>query len=333
MADYSWLKQQKNVSTVDPLGSSYFGTGDFGDSGSSATPGGAGQGNGFYTWEGSGLDSSSFRNPGQAGGDNQEMPSINAKALSDFLKSNGYTMMESSPGANGGKGYRWVQDAKGNIVGKPQEFNNKDGAFTAGMLAAGALAGGMAAGIGATAGGGAAATTGGTASSGALAAGEYGALTGAAAEGASAGLVGVEGALTAAPGSGLFGAGTGAAAVGNAIPSAGEYGPLSGNSPLTSGAGSPLTSGAGSTGFDWNSTVDWLTTNGKELVTNGLSFKNPLLTDLMKLIGYGVMQASAENATDEQREWLEKQEADKRRRQKPVKTPGMFFTATRGTNG
>jgi hypothetical protein len=89
-----------------------------------------------------------------------------------------------------------------------------------------------------------------------------------------------------------------------------------------------LTAAAGGSGWSWLSGLA-----DSALSAGGKLFGNTLSSDLMKLIGAGVSQYSAENATQEQRDWIDKQLSDKRRRQKPVATPGMFFTVNKGKNG
>lgn len=105
---------------------------------------------------------------------------------------------------------------------------------------------------------------------------------------------------------------------------------------LATGGAAAGAAGGGSGGLmdSIKSGWEWLTGSGGSTVqAGGKLFGNSLLRDLMPLIGAGVSQYTAEKLTEEQREWIEKQQADARRRQKPVKAPGMFFSVKKGKSG
>jgi hypothetical protein len=202
MMDYSWLTQGPS-SLIDPLHNAYFGTvGTTAMGKPSEQSQGNADGTGMLDWSQFGIDLGNQNAENYTSGNN-------AQTISDFLKRNNYTFREG--GADGRGNYRWVQDAKGRVVGNPMQYSNADPVFLAAMAAAAGVTGGNIALAGAGGGGGSAGlmkAMGGTSpvSPGSLApaAGEYGALTGSAAETASAGLGGASSPLTAASSGGLL---------------------------------------------------------------------------------------------------------------------------------
>lgn len=170
-----------------------------------------------------------FMNSDPSMGDSAGGGGIDAQAAQEWMASNGYSLRETDIGDTG---YTYLVGKDGKLMGTPTASMDYklDKRFLAAMAAAGGITGanvlaagfgasGLGAGAAAGGGGGSAAGAGTLEAMGGLtpvsapvgglgalpAAGEYGALTGGAAEGASAGLAGVDGVLTAAPGGGLFG--------------------------------------------------------------------------------------------------------------------------------
>ncbi len=110
--------------------------------------------------------------PGTSGllrdGEFGDLPTVDNAALDEWLSSNGYKIMDSP--ADGQRiGYRWIQDAQGNVIGEPTAYEKgTDKRFLAAGAAAMGITGAnvLAAGFGASgAGAGAAASGGGAAPS------------------------------------------------------------------------------------------------------------------------------------------------------------------------
>jgi hypothetical protein len=80
--------------------------------------------------------------------------------------------------------------------------------------------------------------------------------------------------------------------------------------------------GAAGSGWDWLKSVGSAVSGGSSL------FSNPLLNTL---IGAGVQQWNLERMADDQRQWTQQQEANKRRRQAPVGLLGAHLTVKKGT--
>lgn len=74
---------------------------------------------------------------------------------------------------------------------------------------------------------------------------------------------------------------------------------------------------AGSVGMDW---LDTALSTGKSV------FGNDWLTTAMSLVGAGVNQMNIEKAAQDQRDWLDQKDIDRRRRQAPGALPAMKTT-------
>lgn len=85
------------------------------------------------------------------------------------------------------------------------------------------------------------------------------------------------------------------------------------------------------TASDWAGAFDWLSGWGDYIQAGSNLFSNPLV---QTLIGSGIQQYNIERAAEEQREWQEEQEANRRRRQAPVGMLQANLTVNKGrTNG
>lgn len=86
-----------------------------------------------------------------------------------------------------------------------------------------------------------------------------------------------------------------------------------GNTALAKGASDI----AGSAGMSW---LDTALSTGKSV------FGNDWLTTAMSLVGAGVNQMNIEKAAQDQRDWLDQKDIDRRRRQAPGALPAMKTT-------
>lgn len=110
---------------IDPLSNPYFGT-------SPVTSLGNADGTGLFDYtQLPGFEQFMMPEPPQDSGLNAG--AVNPAAFASYLQSRGLSFLQSDVGP-GGLGYRWVQDAAGNLVGNPMEYNNRDNAFLAAAL-------------------------------------------------------------------------------------------------------------------------------------------------------------------------------------------------------
>jgi hypothetical protein len=133
------LRQQYgNGNVINPLDNPYFGTsegrGQRGDGrqrfGSGFSMGNA-DGSGFYDFSGiPGAEAFVPQDDGRGNGQG-----IDPQALATWLQQKGYVMRQGDdPQTN--TSMRWIEDAQGNIVGQPQQFDNTDQQFSNAIKAA-----------------------------------------------------------------------------------------------------------------------------------------------------------------------------------------------------
>jgi hypothetical protein len=226
------------------------------------------------------------------------------KSFAQKLLDSGYRVMQAGDSVGNGS-YSWVEDADGNIIAEPQYVSNDDPAFKAGMLGAMAFTGASVLNPGGFAG-----LSGG--GSAAPAAGD-GALAAAASEGGSLGS-----AISAdAYGSSLLGTDLAGGVFGPA--SLDGASALTGSSLLTGAAPSALAPSLLGGGTDFLGTAkDYVSNLIDTGVTGGKSlFGNNWMRDILGLVGAGVQQVTAEKMVQDQRDWVDKKEAESRRRRMP----------------
>jgi hypothetical protein len=290
--------------------------------------------------------SSAFYTPPQMGGEISSPGVVDPEALARYLDENGYQIGQAS---GKDQDWRWIQDASGKAVIEPENYYRDE---QKAMLAGLALVGGpllwqatVGGGLGAAGGASAAPAVGGGLTEAAMAG--YGALPEAAASfgawGAPAtaetfaGLGGLAG--SAAPGAGALVAGNvdKAALLGNAGYGAGMTGAQTGafDTVLAKTGSTALAKGASEIVGAGGSAVDWLTSKlGGAAVDAATSagssmFSNGWLTDLLGLAGAGFTQMNIEKMAKDNRDWQDKRESDKRRRQMPGALPAMQTTVYR----
>jgi hypothetical protein len=136
-------EQYGNGNVIDPLDNPYFGTsegrGQRGDGrvrfGSGFSMGNA-DGSGFYDFSGiPGAEAFVPQDDGRGNGQG-----IDPQALATWLQQKGYVMRQGDdPQTN--TSMRWIEDAQGNIVGQPQQFDNTDQQFSNAIKAAALITG------------------------------------------------------------------------------------------------------------------------------------------------------------------------------------------------
>jgi hypothetical protein len=245
-----------------------------------------------------------FYTPAQMTGDSSQDARIDPEALARYLDENGYQIGHAE-GKN--QNWRWLQDREGKAVLEPQNYYTND--RTAALLGMAGILGPAAA---------HAASTGAFGSLGAAPTAPAAPAAGGSAATAPAGAL--SGAAPAAGGSWADAALAGMTAPEMAPGFAAWGAPATAETAAGLGGLTSLGGAAGATG----SVVDMV-----KNAVSGTGFDAGWLTNILGLVGAGVNQMNLEKMAKDNRDWQDKRESDRRRRQMPGALPAMKTTVYR----